>query len=145
LDGGRSVVVTPRALAAIGVVGLVARHVLVTARPFASAYGILRWRWFAWIHVPLILWAFSIPFVAYPCPFTDWEKALRADAGLPVYQGHFLQHYVYEPLAPHGELFFIAAAALVVGPAYILIFRQWKSERARRPTSGRRNRMRMHT
>ena len=120
-------------LAALGVVVVVALHVVVTALPFASAYGILRWRWFAWIHVPLILWAFSIPFVAYPCPFTDWEKVLRAGAGLPVYQGHFLQHYVYEPLAPHGELFFIVAAALVVGHAYILIFRQWKwSDRARR-------------
>ena len=122
-------------LAAIGVVVVVALHIVVTAFPFASAYGILRWRWFAWIHVPLFLWAFSIPFVSYPCPFTDWEKALRADAGLPVYQGHFLQHYVYEPLAPHGELFFLTAAALIVGPAYVLILRKWKwSERARRLT-----------
>ena len=60
------------------------------------------WRWFVWVHVPLILWAASIPFVSYPCPFTDWEKSLRAAAALPVYQGHFLQHYVYEPLAPYG-------------------------------------------
>ena len=123
-------------LATLGVGAVVALHVIVTALPFASAYGILRWRWFTWIHVPLILWAMSIPFVSYPCPFTDWEKALRADAGLPIYQGHFLQHYVYEPLAPHGELLFDATAALIVGPAYVLIFRQRKSsKRARRPTS----------
>ncbi len=114
----------PRSLATLGVGAAVALHVLVTVLPFASAYGILRWRWFTWIHVPLILWALSIPFVSYPCPFTDWEKSLRAEAGLSVYQGHFLQHYVYEPLAPHGELVFNAMAAAIVGPAYVLIFRQ---------------------
>jgi len=128
--------VSPTSLATLGVCVVVALHVVVTTLPFASAYGVLRWRWFTWIHVPLILWALSIPFVSYPCPFTDWEKTLRADAGLPIYQGHFLQHYVHEPLAPHGELFFNAAAALIVGPAYVLIFRQRKLRRARRLTSG---------
>ena len=113
-----------RHLAVFGVGAVVGLHVLVTVFPFASAYGVLRWRWFAWIHVPLILWALSVPFVAYPCPFTDWEKSLRASAGLPVYEGHFLQHYVYEPLAPYGEPVFIAAASAVAAPAYVLLYRQ---------------------
>jgi hypothetical protein len=43
----------PSALAALGVAAVVALHVLVTALPFASAYGILRWRWFAWVHVSI--------------------------------------------------------------------------------------------
>ena len=120
----------PRHLAALGVGAVVALHVLVTVFPFASAYGILRWRWFAWVHVPLILWAMSIPFVAYPCPFTSWEKSLRAEAGLPVYPGHFLQHYVHEPLAPHGELIFDAAAGIIVGPAYLLLYRRHRRRRA---------------
>jgi hypothetical protein len=111
-------------LATLGVALVVALHVLVTVLPFASAYGILFRRWLAWIHVPLILWAGSIPFVSYPCPFTDWEKSLRADAGLPVYEGHFIQHYVYEPLAPHGPLVFGATAAVIVAPAYALLLRQ---------------------
>ena len=118
------------ALAALGVGAVVALHVLVTVLPFASAYGILRWRWFTWVHVPLILWALSIPFVSYPCPFTSWEKSLRAEAGLPVYQGHFLQHYVHEPLAPYGEAAFNAAAAIVVGPAYVLLYRRFARGRS---------------
>lgn len=113
-----------RFLAALGVVAVVGLHVLVTALPFASAYAMLRWRWFAWIHVPLILWALSVPFVAYRCPFTGWEKSLRALAGLPVYEGHFLQHYVYEPLAPYGGVVFAAMAGVVVGPAYVVLYRQ---------------------
>ena len=115
-----------KSLAVFGVGVAVALHVRVTVLPFASAYGILVRRRIAWVHVPLILWALSIPFLSYPCPFTDWEKSLRADAGLPVYEGHFLQHYVYEPLAPHGELVFNATAAVILGPAYILLYRQRK-------------------
>ena len=111
-------------LAMLGVVLVVALHILVTVFPFASAYGILFRRWFVWVHVPLILWAASVPFVSYPCPFTDWEKSLRADASLPVYQGHFLQHYVYEPFSPYGGLVFGTAAAIIVGPAYLLLYRQ---------------------
>jgi len=68
--------------------------------------------------------------MSYPCPFTDWEKSLRADAGLPVYEGHFLQHYVYEPLAPHGALIFNATAAVIVVPAYVLLYRQRRRVRA---------------
>lgn len=113
-------------LATLGVGLVVALHVLVTVFPFASAYGILFRRWFAWVHVPLILWAASVPFVSYPCPFTDWEKSLRAAAGLPVYEGHFIQHYVYEPFAPHGALVFNATAAAIVVPAYVLLYRQRK-------------------
>ena len=118
-----------KSLAIFGVGVAVALHVVVTVLPFASAYGILFRRWFAWIHVPLILWALPIPFLSYPCPFTDWEKSLRAEAGLPVYQGHFLQHYVYEPLAPYGELVFNASAAIIVGPAYLLLYRQRRRRR----------------
>jgi len=117
-------------LATLGVGLAIALHVLVTALPFVSAYGILFRRWFVWIHVPLVLWALSIPLMSYPCPFTDWEKSLRADAGLPVYEGHFLQHYVYEPLAPHGALIFNATAAVIVVPAYVLLYRQRRRVRA---------------
>lgn len=126
LGGGREISLDTTSLATLGVGLVVALHVLVTVLPFASAYGILFRRWFAWIHVPLILWAASIPFVSYPCPFTDWEKSLRANAGLPVYKGHFIQHYVYEPLAPHGEFAFNATAAAIVVPAYVILYRQRK-------------------
>jgi len=112
--------------ATLAVVLVVALHVFVTVLPFASAYGILIRRWFTWVHVPLMLWAASVPFVSYPCPLTDWEKSLRADAGLTVYDGHFIQHYVYEPFAPHGGLVFTAAAAAIVAPAYFLLYRRRK-------------------
>ena len=42
------------------------------------------------MHVPLILWAASVPFVSYPCPFTDWEKSLRTEAALALSQSREL-------------------------------------------------------
>ena len=47
------------------VYAVVALHYAVTFFPFLGAFLILRWRWFVWVHLPIMLWAFSIPFLQY--------------------------------------------------------------------------------
>ena len=103
------------------VVGL---HFAVTFFPFLGAFLILRWRWFIWIHVPIMLWAFSIPIMQYPCPLTDLEKHLRGRAGMPGYDGHFIQQYIYGPLDPYGHLVWDNFNWICPVAAYSLYFRR---------------------
>ena len=106
------------------VIGL---HFAVTFFPFLGAFLILRWRWFIWVHVPIMLWAFSIPILHYPCPLTNVEKGLRTSAGLPVYEGHFIQQYIYEPLDPYGHLIWDNFNWICPAIAYTLYFRRRSS------------------
>lgn len=105
------------------VVAVVIAHYAVTLMPPLSAFLILRWRWFVWIHLPILAWAFSIPFARWPCPLTDLEKWLRARAGMSIYDTHFVDYYIYQPLgawAPAWEWF----NGLAIAAAYTLFFRR---------------------
>lgn len=117
------------------VYAVVALHYAVTLFPFLGAFLILRWRWFIWIHLPILLWAFSIPFVHYTCPLTDLEKSLRAQAGMPIYRGDFIQHYIYRPLDPYGHLLWDNFDWLAPAIAYTLYFRRRPSARDGRRVS----------
>ena len=109
---------------ATAVHAVVVLHLLVAFFPFLGAFLILRWRWFVWVHVPIVLWAFSIPIFQYPCPLTDLEKQLRAEAGMPVYTGHFIQQYIYSPLDPFGHLIWDNFNWICPTVAYALYFRR---------------------
>ena len=109
------------------VVGL---HYAITLLPPLGALLILRWPRFFWIHLPLLVWAYSIPFVQWPCPLTDLEKSLRASAGWPVYQGHFVQHYFEEPLGPGGATIWGAFNVVAVLATYGYVMRQRRARPA---------------
>lgn len=115
--------------AEIAVFGVVALHFAVTLFPFLGAFLILRWPWFVRVHVPILLWAFSIPFLQYPCPLTDLENRLRAGAGMPRYDTHFIEHYIYRPLAPYGHLIWDNFNWMAPSLAYALYFRQRRRAR----------------
>lgn len=100
---------------------VVAVHLLITHIPALGALAILKWRWLVWVHVPILVWAFSIPFVHWPCPLTDLEKALRAKAQMPVYATHFNAHYIFEPLGAWTPLWTWGNALVVFG-AYVVYF-----------------------
>ena len=101
---------------------VVVSHFAFTA--LVALGGFLVWRWPAllWPHVALLAWALSIPLIDPACPLTDLEKALRREAGLPVYATHFIDHYIYQPLQPYPwlfECFMVAMPAL----SYFLLAR----------------------
>ena len=98
-------------------------HLAVTFFPFFGAFLILRWRWLVWVHAPIVVWAFSLPFLHCPCPLTDLEKGLRARAGMPVYEVDFIAQYIYAPLSPYGHLIWDNFCWLSVTVAYWLYFR----------------------
>lgn len=90
-------------VAAVWVV--VALHFAVTLVIPLGGFAVWRWPRLFWTHMALLVWAISIPLLQPPCPLTDLEKALRRDAGLTVYQTHFIDHYFYSWLEPYPWLF----------------------------------------
>jgi hypothetical protein len=69
---------------------------------FAVLGGLLaiRWRRWAWLHVPALLWAAWIEFSSGICPLTPLENWLRERAGLTVYRGDFLDRTLMLLLYP---------------------------------------------
>lgn len=61
--------------------------------PFGALLA-LKWSWIPWVHLPAAAWGFIISLTGGVCPLTLAEKALRAEAGEPVYAGSFIQHYL---------------------------------------------------
>ncbi|TYP88472.1 DUF2784 domain-containing protein [Blastococcus xanthinilyticus] len=59
----------------------------------------LRWRRLMLLHAPVALAILAVNLAGADCPLTTLELALRAEAGLPGYDGGFLGHYVVGPLA----------------------------------------------
>jgi hypothetical protein len=51
-----------------------------------------------WVHAPIALAILAVNLAGLPCPLTDGELRLRADAGHPGYTGGFLGHYFFAPL-----------------------------------------------
>ena len=63
---------------------------------------VLRWRWLAYVHLPVALYGALIELVGWICPLTPLEKRLRESAGLQGYQGGFVEHYILPVLYPSG-------------------------------------------
>jgi hypothetical protein len=51
-----------------------------------------------WIHVPAVLWTFSMNVANWTCPLTTWEDHFRNRAARPA-SGGFISHYL-GPLLP---------------------------------------------
>jgi hypothetical protein len=76
----------------------------------------LRWPRLLWLHVPVALAILALYVTGSDCPFTDWELALREQAGAPGYTGGFIGHYITEPLG-----FPIEATSTQIG-IYVVAF-----------------------
>lgn len=63
---------------------------------------VLRWRWWAWIHVPVFLWGALISFGGWICPLTPLENWLRVRGGELGYQGGFIEHYILPVIYPRN-------------------------------------------
>ena len=61
---------------------------------------VLRRRGWAWLHVPVVLWAGFIELSGGFCPLTPLENHLRVLAGAEVYRGDFIARYLMPLLYP---------------------------------------------
>jgi hypothetical protein len=78
---------------------------------------VLRWPWFAWVHLPLAAWGVLVQSMSWICPLTPLENWLRARAGGAPYQGGFVEHSVIPVLyaAAVGPRLHWVLGALVLG------------------------------
>ena len=102
---------------------VVAFHLAVTLVPPLFVFAVIRWPRLFWVHLPILAWAFSVPFAQWPCPLTDLEKSLRAQAGLPVYGTHFVEQYFWKPVGVHGEAIFNWSNGIIIAGGYIWFVR----------------------
>jgi hypothetical protein len=103
---------------------------------FVIAGGLLVW-WrpgVAWIHIPAVLWGAAIEFAGWICPLTPLENALRTRAGLAVYQGDFVAHYLLPLLYPANltRTVQIALGGLVMAVNIAGYWRLWRRRMQRR-------------
>ena len=55
---------------------------------------VLRWRRWAWLHVPAAVWAVMISFGRWICPLTPLENWFRERSGEMIYQTSFVEQYI---------------------------------------------------
>jgi len=79
---------------------IVVIHLLFVLFVMLGGLLILRWRFFAWIHMPAVLWAVLIEFSGWICPLTPLENHLRIKGGSSGYATSFVEHYITPLLYP---------------------------------------------
>ncbi len=99
----------------------------------AGGLVVLRRPWFAWVHLPAVVWGAWIELSGGICPLTPLENTFRARAGAEGYAGDFLDHYVVSLVYPAGltrEMQLALGAAVIVVNAAVyawLLARRWRS------------------
>ena len=81
---------------------LIVFHFLFVGFVIFGGVVVLRWHRAAFIHLPAAAWGVFIEWSGFLCPLTPLENYLRQQAGLDVYQGGFVDHYIMPVLYPAG-------------------------------------------
>ena len=63
---------------------------------------VLRWRWVAWIHLPVVTWGALVELMSWVCPLTPLENWLREAAGGQGYTSGYIEHYLIPIIYPAG-------------------------------------------
>jgi hypothetical protein len=79
---------------------VVVAHLAFVLFVVLGGFLVLRWRRFAWVHVPAVLWAALIEFASWVCPLTPLENWLRETGGARAYPQGFIEHYILPVLYP---------------------------------------------
>ena len=58
--------------------------------------------WWAWLHLPAMIWGVWVEWTGWICPLTPLEGHLRRLAGQHGYDGEFISHYLLPILYPPG-------------------------------------------
>ena len=106
---------------------IAADFVLVTHFAFivlvvAGALAVLRYPWFAWIHIPAASWGAFVELTGMNCPLTIVENSLRINAGQAGYAVSFIEQYIFPMIYPAGltRQMQMTLAALVVAVNVII-------------------------
>lgn len=69
---------------------------------FVTAGGLLalKWKRFAYIHIPAVGWGVLVEIMGWVCPLTPVEIWLRENAGAKGYSTGFIEHYILPILYP---------------------------------------------
>ena len=78
--------------------------------------------WFRGLHLLGILIIVGESWIGFTCPFTTWEKQLRALAGEETYQGDFLANCVHDMLFYTGPPWVFTLCYSLFGLAVALTF-----------------------
>ena len=84
---------------------------------FGGIAVVYRVKW-AWIHLPVALWAAMLEFMDWTCPLTPLENFFRGKGGTAPYDTDFIDHYVMPVLYPgaltHRHQVFLGLAVTVI-------------------------------
>jgi len=107
-----------------------------------GALAVIWRRWFAWIHLPYLLWAALVNLIPFTCPLTPLENALRVAAGESGYAGGFVEHYIAAVVYPAGmtrTVQLVAGVSVLVWNAvlYWFVFRRGRRQKGSGPGRAR--------
>jgi len=77
-------------------------HFLFVVFVTVGALLLLRWPKLIYLHLPALFWGIYIQFSGGFCPLTPLEKTFRQLAGLQMYEGGFINHYLIPIIYPPG-------------------------------------------
>ena len=84
----------------------------------AGGLLVLRYRWFAWVHIPAACWGAFVELSGRLCPLTTMENYFRLRAGEEGYAVSFMEQYVLPVIYPagltRGIQLFLAGAVIAV-------------------------------
>jgi hypothetical protein len=75
-------------------------HLAFIAFALLGGLLVLRWPRASWLHLPAAGWAVLVETLGVSCPLTPLEVRLRRAAGLPGYEGGFIERQVLPVLYP---------------------------------------------
>ena len=79
---------------------VVVMHLAFVLFAVLGGFLVLKWKRYAWIHVPTVVWAALIEFAGWVCPLTPLENWLRERGGAIAYRSGFVEHYILPLLYP---------------------------------------------
>lgn len=120
--------------AKLGVDAIVTLHFIFVVFVLFGGVLLLKWRKVIWLHIPAVIWGMLVELNGWLCPLTPLENRLRQEAGLGLYHGDFVMHYIMPVLYPvnltrETQILFGIIVAMVNLGIYLYIFRatRWRS------------------
>lgn len=104
---------------------VLALHFAFVVAAVLGGFGLLASRWWAIVHVPIVLWSSVVNLAGWTCPLTPLENRLRKSAGDSGYEGGFVVHYIGPLVYPQGmprRLELVAGFSILLWNALVYAF-----------------------